>query len=167
MESNIEPFSDTFNYYSLTYNYSRYPFGGPTAGSSIKHGVLPLHGGHLQCYVELESFLSKVHLWKYSMNLSRLQRLVILQFQACPNDLCIARAKRGPYRDNYGVLITLSMYKPSHYHAHVFGPSFMPHSWVFQCLWVVDPGPQVCNLDANRTMGTVVYVLFLVLSFSA
>ena len=41
MKSNIGPFSDTFNYYSLTYNYSQYPFGGSVAGSSNKHGTTP------------------------------------------------------------------------------------------------------------------------------
>ena len=30
------------------------------------------------------------------------------------NDLCIARAEKRPYRDNSGVLVTPSMYKPSH-----------------------------------------------------
>ena len=41
VDSNIGPFSDILNYYSPTYNYSGYPFGGPPAGYSSNPWFYP------------------------------------------------------------------------------------------------------------------------------
>lgn len=52
---------------------------------------------------------------------------------ASPNNLCIARAEKRPYRNNSGNLVTPTTYKPSHYHAMLLciqavEPHFVPHS---------------------------------------
>jgi hypothetical protein len=133
MESNIGPFSDTLNYYSPTYNYSGYP---PACGSIYPWFYPPM------APMETPSAASNPNPFYL-----KFIRGNIRTCQGCkgslrasdssipdpPNDLCIARAEKRPYRDNSGVLVTPSTYKPSHYHAQLAcvraaEPSFMPHT---------------------------------------
>ena len=133
MESNIGPFSDILNYYSPTYNYSGYP----PAGSSVHPWFYP----HM-APIEMPSASSNPNPFYLKFILGNIWtcqgcrgslRASDSSIPAAPDDLCIARAEKRPYRDNSGVLVTPSTYKPSHYHAQLTcvraaEPSFMPHS---------------------------------------
>ena len=108
MESNVGPFSDIHNYYSPTYNYGGYPFGGSPAGHSINPWFYP--------------YMAPTDVSSPPLNPAPLNpnpfylkfiRGSIRTCQGCrgslragdssipgaPNDLCIARTKKRPYRD--------------------------------------------------------------------
>ena len=142
MESNVGPFSDILNYYSPTYNYSGYPFGSPPAGHSINPWFYP-------CMAPTDVSSPPLNPAPLNPNPFYLKfiRGNIRTCQGCrgslragdssipgaPNDLCIARAEKRPYRDNSGNLVTPTTYKPSHYHAQLScvwaaEPSFMPYA---------------------------------------
>ena len=133
-ESMIGPFSDVMNYYSPTYNYAGYQFGGPPAGHSAWFYPCMTPSDTPSATFNPNPFYLKF----IRGNIRTCQgcrgslRAGDSSIPDAPNDLCIARAEKRPYRDNSGKLVTPTTYKPSHYHAQLSciraaEPSFLPH----------------------------------------
>ena len=125
IDSNIGPFSDTLNYFSPTYNYSGCPLGGPPTAPSVYPWFYPSMPPTNVSSPSTPLNPNPFYLKFICGNIRTCQgcrgslRASDSSIPDAPNDLCIVRAEKRPYRYNSGNLINPATFKPSHYHVQL------------------------------------------------